>query len=157
MAGDHAMLVAMRSMTPDEVVAFLRDGSRTGKLAVTRSDGRPHVTPVWFDIDSATGEVVFLTVAATVKGRALRRDGRISLCADQMEMPFAFARIDGEVASITPFEDDPEAVRHWATETCRRYVGDDRAEEFGRRNAAPGEVLVRIRPTAYTGATGVTD
>jgi hypothetical protein len=25
-------------------------------------------------------------------------------------------------------------------------MGPDRAEEFGRRNAVPGELLVRIRP-----------
>jgi hypothetical protein len=27
-----------------------------------------------------------------------------------------------------------------------RYTGADRAEEFGRRNAVPGELLVRLRP-----------
>ena len=27
-----------------------------------------------------------------------------------------------------------------------RYMGDDRAEEFGARNAAEGELLVRLRP-----------
>jgi hypothetical protein len=40
-------------------VARLRDeGTRTGKLAVTRSDGRPHVTPIWFVLD---GDDVVLT------------------------------------------------------------------------------------------------
>lgn len=27
-----------------------------------------------------------------------------------------------------------------------RYMGEDRAEEFGRRNAVPGELLVRVTP-----------
>ena len=30
--------------------------------------------------------------------------------------------------------------------TTGRYPGDDRAEEFGRRNGVPGELLVRLRP-----------
>lgn len=144
-------------MTPDDVVTFMREGSRTGKLAITRADGRPHVSPVWFDFDDDTGEVVFLTPADSVKGRVLQRDGRVSLCVDVMEMPFSFARIDGEVASLTAYGDDPDALLLWATTTCRRYVGDDRADEFGRRNASAGELLVRVRPTGYVGAFGVAD
>ena len=144
-------------MSPDEVMAFVRTGSRTGKLAITRADGRPHISPIWFDIDDATGEVVFLTHADSVKGRVLRRDGRVSICVDLMEMPYDFARIDGEVASLTPYEDDPDTVLTWATITCRRYVGDDRAEEYGRRNASAGELLVRVTPTAYLGAFAVAD
>ena len=142
-------------MTPDEVLAFMVAGGRTGKLAVTRRDGRPHVTPIWFDRDPATGELVFLTHEDTIKGRSLRRDGRVSICVDVMEPPFHFARIDGEVSSLTTYDDDPEALRHWATETCRRYVGDDRADEFGARNGVPGEMVVRIRPTAHVGAFDV--
>lgn len=144
-------------MSQDDVVAFMRTGSRTGKLAVTRADGRPHVTPVWFDIDDATGEVVFMTRVESVKGASLRRDGRVSICVDEMEFPFAFARIDGEVASLTGHQDDPDTLLHWSTETCRRYVGDEQAEAFGRRNASPGQMLVRIRPTSYLGARGVAD
>jgi len=34
----------------------------------------------------------------------------------------------------------------YATEIGRRYMGAERAEEFGRRNVVPGELLVRITP-----------
>jgi PPOX class probable F420-dependent enzyme len=147
----------MTPMSEDDVVAFMRSGSRTGKLAVTRADGRPHVSPVWFDFDDATGELVFLTQGDSVKGKSLRRDGRVSICVDEMDFPFAFARIDGEVASMTAYQDDPDGLLYWSTETCRRYVGDERADTFGRRNAAPGEFLVRVRPTRYLGARGIAD
>jgi hypothetical protein len=30
---------------------------------------------------------------------------------------------------------------------ARRYVPADQAEQFGRRNAVPGELLVRMTPT----------
>jgi hypothetical protein len=28
-----------------------------------------------------------------------------------------------------------------------RYMGPDLAEEFGKRNGVPGELIVRLRPT----------
>jgi len=143
-------------MSPEEVVAFMRHGTRTGKLAVTRKDGRPHIAPVWFDVDVATGEFVFVMGKESLKARCIRRDPRVAICVDTMEMPYDFARIDG-VASISGFDEDPAAMLHWATETCRRYVGDERAEEFGHRNATGDEVLVRVRPNNYVGATGITD
>ena len=34
-----------------------------------------------------------------------------------------------------------------ASTTRGRYMGADRAEEYGRRNGVPGELVVRIRPT----------
>ncbi len=146
----------MRSMTPDEVVQFMREGSRTGKLAVTRKDGSPHVVPIWFDFDDDTGDLVFVMGKGSLKARCITRDPRVSICVDLMEMPYAFARIDGE-ATTTSYAEDPDAIRHWATQSCRRFVGDERAREFGARNADPEELLVRVRPNRYVGAFGVAD
>ena len=146
----------MRPMSPDEVLAFMCEGSKTGKLAVTRKDGSPHVSPIWFDLDAATGELVFLTQTDSVKGRCIRRDPRVSICVDVEVMPFDFARVDG-TATWATHDDDPAAMLHWATETCRRYVGHQRAEEFGRRNAHPTEMLVRVTPTRLLGAYGISD
>ena len=146
----------MRPMSPDEVIAFMTTGSRTGKLALTRKDGSPTVTPVWFDVDPATGDLVFMTGAESAKAKMLRRDPRVSICVDVMEMPVDFARVDG-TASIATYEDDSAALRHWATETCRRFVGDEQAEAFGIRNSGDDEILVRVTPTKYVGAFGVSD
>ncbi len=143
-------------MTDDEVVAFMRQGSRTGKLGVVRADGRPHVVPIWFDFDDATGDLMFVMGAASLKARCIARDPRVTVCVDEMAFPFAFARIDG-VATTSTHADDPDALLHWATETSRRFVGDDRAAEFGARNSDPDELLVRVRPTRYVGASGVAD
>ena len=43
-------------------------------------------------------------------------------------------------------ENDPDLLR-WATRIGGRYMGEARTEEYGRRNAVPGELLVRITPT----------
>ena len=146
----------MHPMSPEQVVEFMTTGSRTGKLALVRKDGSPTVTPIWFDVDPATGDFVFMTGAASAKAKMLRREPRVSICVDVMEMPFDFARIDG-IATITDYDDDPDAIRHWATETCRRFVGEERAQEFGERNGGDDEILVRVRPTKYVGGFGVSD
>ena len=59
-------------MADGEWLAFLRAPVRPAVLATVRRDGRPHATPVWFDLDD-DGTLVFTTGATTVKGRSGRR------------------------------------------------------------------------------------
>src|SRR5262249_20009869 len=51
-------------MSEDEIRAFLSTGTRTGKLAVVRRDGRPLVTPGWVVLDG--GALVLTTGAPSV-------------------------------------------------------------------------------------------
>jgi PPOX class probable F420-dependent enzyme len=138
-----------RALSPDEIRAFLMTGARTGKLAVVRADGSPLVVPIWFVMDG--DDLVFMTGADTVKGKSLRRDGRVSICVDEEEPPYAFVRIDGTVTLDT----DLDRMLPWSTAIGGRYMGDGRAEEFGRRNAVEGELLVRVRPTRVVGQADV--
>ncbi|OBK95078.1 F420-dependent protein [Mycobacterium asiaticum] len=125
----------------DRVVAFLSEGTRTGMLGFLASDGRPLVAPVWFVVDD--GQLVFTTERRTAKGRALQRDPRVTLCVDDPHPPYSFVQVQG----LAALDDDPRQVLDIATRTGARYMGADRADEFGRRNAVPGEVTVRISPT----------
>src|SRR4029450_1551874 len=131
--------------------AFLLEAPRTGKLAVVRADGRPHVAPVWFDLDG--DQIVFTTWHETVKARALRRDGRACLCVDDAPPPFAFVIVEG-TASLR--DDDPDKLR-WTTRIAGRYMGADQAEAYGRRNAVPGELLVRLTPTRVVAPAGIAE
>lgn len=124
-------------MTDAEWRAFISAGTRTGKLATARADGRPHLAPVWFLLDG--DDVVFNTGKETVKGRNLARDGRVSLCVDDDRPPFSFVVIEG-TARIS--EDLPQ-VRDWATRIAHRYMGAEQADVYGARNGVPGELLVR--------------
>ena len=134
-------MTATTTLTP-ECRAFLLTGTRTGKLATVRADGRPHVVPIWFDLDGDT--LVFTTGATSLKAKNMRRDARVSLCVDDEAPPYAFAVIEGTVQLIA---DEPEALLHWATRIGGRYMGAERAEEYGKRNGVPGELLVRVTPT----------
>jgi PPOX class probable F420-dependent enzyme len=120
--------------------AFVSEGTRTGKLATTRRDGRPHVVPIWFVLDG--DDFVFTTNESTVKGKSLQRDGRAALCVDDEKPPFAFVSVEGTAHTSA----DLEALLVWTTKIGARYMGADRAEEFGRRNAVDGELLVRLTP-----------
>lgn len=138
-------------MSDDERRGFLSAGTRTGKLATVRPDGRAHLAPVWFVLDG--DELVLTTGAATVKGRNLRRDPRVSVLVDDETPPFAYVLVEG-VASVS---DDLAEMLGWATRIGGRYMGRDRAEAFGRRNAVPGELLVRVTPTKMLARTGIAD
>ncbi len=138
-------------MTEEEWRAFVSDGTRTGKLATVRADGRPHLAPIWFVLDG--DDVVFNTGAATVKGRNLARDGRIALCVDDDRPPFAYVILEGRAR----LSESLEELRHWAARIGARYMGEDRAEEFGARNGVPGELLVRVRIDKVLAEKGVAD
>jgi PPOX class probable F420-dependent enzyme len=81
--------------------------------------------------------------ATSMKGRDLQRDGRVCLYVDDKTPPYAFVMVEG-TARLSA---DPDELLRWATRLGRRYMGAGRAGEYGRRNAAPGELLVRITPT----------
>ena len=123
--------------------------ARTAKLAVVRADGSPHVSPVWVDLDG--DDVVFMTSATTIKAKAMLRDGRVCLCWDDERPPFAYVTLTGTTTTST----DPDELRYGATRIGGRYMGQDRAEEYGRRNAVPPEMVVRVTRTKITAKVDV--
>lgn len=123
------------------IIDFLALGTRTGKLGWVAADGRPLVAPVWFVVEG--DDLLFNTGAGTAKGKALARDPRVVLTVDLEEPPYGFVQVQG-IAEVT---EELGEVRRIATLAGARYMGADRAEEFGARNGVPGELGVRIRPS----------
>ncbi len=128
------------SMLTAEQRAFLMEQVRTAKLATVRKDGRPHVVPIWFDLDGDT--LVFTTGQTSIKAANIRRDPRVCLCVDDETPPFAYIMIEG-TAIMTA---DRDALLHWAARIGGRYMGAELAEAYGKRNAVEGELLVRVTP-----------
>lgn len=134
----------MQHMTEAEWRAFASTGTRTGKLAVPRKNGLPHVTPVWFVLDDTDLDdirVVFNTGHESLKAKALRRDPHFALCVDDQEPPYSFVLFECTAELV----EETALVKPWATRIGARYMGQARAEEFGARNSVPGEYLVRGR------------
>ena len=74
-------------------------------------------------------------------------DNRVRLCLDDQVPLFSFVTIDGiaEIISNKPIE------IKWAKIIAARYMGNDKAEEYGKRNSSEGELLLKIKPTKVIG------
>ncbi|THA82633.1 PPOX class F420-dependent oxidoreductase [Streptomyces sp. A0592] len=143
-----------KKMTQEEWRAFVSHSTRTGKLSTVREDGSPHVAPIWFVLDGDS--FVFNTGKDTVKGRNLARDGRVALCVDDDRPPFSYVVLQGR-AEISEHADGADEMLTWATRIAARYMGEAQAEAFGRRNAVPGELLVRVPIDKVLAVAGVSD
>jgi PPOX class probable F420-dependent enzyme len=130
----------MADALSEGVRAFLMEGTRTGKVGVLTPRGWPHVSPLWFVLDG--DEIVFSTGRNGVKGRYLQRDDRVSLCVDDERPPFAYVHVRGRAG----VQEQAPDLLEWTTRIAARYMGPDQAEAYGRRNAVPTELLVRVRP-----------
>ena len=119
---------------------FLLEGTRTAKVATVMADGAPHVMPVWFVLDG--DRIVFMTGRGSVKGRDLSRDPRVAIVVEDDTPPFAFVHVRGRAR----ISEDLDAMLQFATAIGARYMGADRATEFGLRNAVPGVLLVSVSP-----------
>ena len=145
--------VPYHAMNPEEIERFIRAvPAQPAVLATVRADGRPHLAPVWVDLDD-DGSIVFTTGEGTVKGRNLRRSGRAALCIDDDRPPFSFVVLEGPVT----IDNDLDQVRAWAARLGGRYMGEERAAAYGARNGVPGELVVRLRPERVTSAAALAD
>ncbi len=141
----------MHRMSEDEIHEFLGSAPFVGVLATTRADGRPHAVPVWYWLDGST--IVLTTGRHSVKGANLLRDPQCAFTVHDDRPPYAFALVEGEAT----IEQNPDELRKWAVTIAGRYLGEDRAEEVGERNAATDELLVRIVPRRLAGVRDMTD
>lgn len=130
---------------------FLLQGTHTGKLATVRKDGRPHLVPIWFVLDGGT--LIFNTGESTVKAANMRRDPRVTICVDDENPPFSFIVVEG----IATLEAKSKDLKLWATRIGGRYMGSDKAEQFGERNSTADELVVRITPTKVIFAKDLAD
>lgn len=137
------------TLTP-QVREFLAEGTRTGIVAWANASGQPFATPVWFVVEG--DDLLFTTVAESAKAKAFQRDPRIALVAQTSEPPYAFVQVRG----VVELSDDLAEARRVATLAGGRYMGADRAEEFGSRNGVPGELAVRLRPAKIVAEFDVT-
>jgi PPOX class probable F420-dependent enzyme len=129
----------------------LASPAKTAKLGIVSPSGAPLVAPVWVDLDG--DDILVNTGRTTGKGKAILRDPRVAMCFDDQAPPFSFVLVHG----IAAVSQDLEEVRGWATRIGGRYMGPERAEEYGARNGVPGELLVRVTPTKVIAEKDIAD
>ena len=74
------------------------------------------------------------------------------MCVDLEAQPYAFVQVQGQAE----LSEDPAELLRTATAIAARYMGAERAEEFGKRNGVPGELVVRLRPVKVLSAFDLT-
>lgn len=140
-----------QAMTAEEMRQFLlAKPAHTGKIATVRPDGRPHVTPIWYDLEDNT--LYFTTWHEAVKAANLQQTRYVAMCVDDEEPPFSYVIVEG-TATI---EEEAPDLKYWATRISARYMGEEQGEAFGERNAVPGEWLVKIRVEKMVGEKNMT-
>ena len=137
----------MSEMTKDEIRNFLLQGTFTGKLGTISKSGTPHVVPIWFILDDENN-IIFNTCKNSVKAKNIQSDNRVRLCVDDQIPLYSFVTIDG-IAEI--ISNKPNELFKWAKIIAARYMGNDKAEEYGKRNSSKEELLIKIKPTKVVG------
>jgi len=138
-------------MKLSEAMTFLATGTRTGKLATVRPDGRPHLAPIWFILDG--NDLVFTTWHTSQKAKNMESNNRVSLVVDLEEPPYAYVAVEGTVTMSRDLED----VRKFAELIAERYMGPDSAEEYGDRNGVDGELIVRLNVDRVIALADISD
>ncbi|HSF01253.1 MAG TPA: PPOX class F420-dependent oxidoreductase [Nitrososphaeraceae archaeon] len=139
-------------MTKDEIRSFLLQGTFTGKLGTISKNGTPHIVPIWFTLDDEDN-ILFTTSDTSVKAKNIRRDNRVRLCVGDQVPLFSFVPIDG-IAEI--ISNEPTEAFKLAKIIAARYMGNDKAEEYGKRNSSEGELLIKIKSTRIIGQKDIT-
>jgi PPOX class probable F420-dependent enzyme len=136
-------------MTDNEWRSFVTAGTRLAHLALTRPDGRPHVTPICFILDG--DELAFALSPGSVKGRNLTRDRRVALCVSDEQQPYGFVTIEGE-AQVSA---EPDQIRHIGAGIAHRYYPAQPAEDIAESFVQGGFTAVRISITKVIAQSGL--
>ena len=92
--------------------------------------------------------IIFNTGKNSVKAKNIQRDNRVRLCVDDQIPLYSFVTIDG-IAEI--ISNKPNELFKWAKIIAARYMGNDKAEEYGKRNSSEEELLIKIKSTKVVG------
>jgi PPOX class probable F420-dependent enzyme len=126
----------MATKVPEKYLDLFKGKKAFANLATLMPDGRPQVTPVWFDYDGE--ELLFNSARGRQKDLNVRRDPRVSLSIVDPENPYRYVEVRGRVTDITQ-----EGADDSINKLAKKYLGVDKYPY-----AQPGEVRViyRVRP-----------
>ena len=127
-------------LSPDACSIFAQPNM--AHLAVVDEAGRPHVTPVWVDVDDQD-RLVVNTAVGRVKDRYLQVGDSVALSVLHPENPYQYVQARGAVIERTT--DDGDAV---IDQLANKYLGVD---TYPFRQEGEQRVTVRIQPSAVTG------
>ena len=109
-------------------------------LATLMPDGRPQVTPVWCDFDGQ--HVLINSAKGRQKDRNMRRDPRVSLALVDVDNPYRYLEIRGQVVEVTEEGADAHIDR-----MTKKYLDKDK---YPFRQPGEVRVIYKIEPQQFT-------
>ena len=130
----------MALLAPD-VAEFLRC-PHVASLATVRPNGRPHVTPVWYEYDGL--EFVVSTLREAQKVRNITRKGFASLAIPTASAPFKHVVAEGPARVGSPLDNV------WRERLAMRYLGEAAGRAYVQESGDWDVVAIHIRPVKWS-------
>ncbi len=124
-------------MTQAERESFLAE-PHIGVIALNEPGRGPLAAPIWYGYEPG-GELTVLIGPQSRKGRLLSEGDRLSLVAQQENLPYRYVSVEGVVASIAPSTADALAAM------AIRYLGEEQGQAYAAANADGENVTVAVR------------
>lgn len=130
-------------MSVEEREAFLAD-VRVGVLSIADEGRGPLTAPVWYGYEPG-GDVWILTGENSLKGKALAKVERVSLCVQTEDAPYKYVSIEGPVIA----REQPDPEKH-SRALAHRYLGEKMGDAYVAGNAGmETSTLYRIKPERW--------
>ncbi len=129
-----------QALAPD-IDQFLRE-PHVAALATLRPDGRPHVTPVWYDFDGQ--EFTVSTFRSTQKLKNVGRKGFAALCVFTPQLPYRHVIVEGTARVGSPIDNV------WRERVARRYLGDAAGHRYVQDSADWDVIAIHVRPIKWS-------
>jgi PPOX class probable F420-dependent enzyme len=128
------------SESKDQVLGFIAEETRLGRLATVSGDGAPHVVPIWFKLDG--DRILIHTQAESRKAQNISATGKYALTVDKDTMPYKGATVKGRGEVVgNDVVDSLALVRELAV----TYVGPEGGPGYGDYIASmPGEHVTLV-------------
>ncbi len=128
----------MTPLAPD-VQEFVQD-ARIAALATVRPNGRPHVTPVWYEFDGH--EFLVSTPRNTQKLRNISHKGFAALCIYDQDT-YRHVIVEGPARVGSPIDNV------WRERVAIRYLGETAGRAYVREAGDWDVVALHIRPVKW--------
>lgn len=131
----------MPKLSATERDQFLSEPGVLMRVAVTREDGRPLVTPIWFIYEQ--GAIYFTPREKSAWFACLRRDPRVALCIDEQPLPYRKVIVEGEAELVHDVGED-DLWRDQYRRIAGRYVDAEGAEAYVQNTIDQPRGLFRV-------------
>lgn len=124
-----------------EVEEFIKE-PHVAALSTIRPDGRPHMTPVWYEYDGR--EFVISTFRSSQKYRNVSAKGFASLLIYTQELPYRMVLVQGTARAGSPLDNV------WRERVASRYLGEAAGKAYALDTADMDLVSIHLRPVKWT-------